>query len=182
MYYNLYLGGMVIDYAYWHGMIDSVQRDAFHVEYQHCLARTGDEPDPFHPFTTPDECGMVEAVLAATGAGLFEDKSPNMYDVTTWDRYWVLNARDNANTRFFNNPDVQEKLNVPQDIGKKWEGCIVGAGRRRRQRRNRNRRLSGMPNEDELLPGQKLLMHDKPENMAPYLADLIDDAKIQVLV
>jgi len=39
-----------------------------------------------------------------------------------------------------------------------------------------------MPNEDELLPGQKLLMHDKPENMAPYLADLIDDAKIQVLV
>jgi hypothetical protein len=79
-------GGMVVDYAYWHGMIDSVQRDAFHVEWQHCLERTGNEPDPFHPFTTPDECGMMEAVLAAAGAGLFEDKAPNTYDVTTWDR------------------------------------------------------------------------------------------------
>lgn len=77
-------GPAVIDYAYWHGMIDSVTRDIFKQEFQHCLDRTGQEPEPFHPFTTPDECGMMEAVLAATGAGLLEGRSPETYDVTTW--------------------------------------------------------------------------------------------------
>ena len=74
----------VIDYAYWHGMIDSVTRDAFHAEWEHCKLRTGSEPDPFHPMTTPDECGMMENVLKAAGGGLLKGMSPNTYDVTTW--------------------------------------------------------------------------------------------------
>lgn len=37
-------------------------------------------------------------------------------------------------------------------------------------------------NDDEALPGKTLLAHDLPESVAPYIADLLDDAGIRVLV
>jgi hypothetical protein len=116
----------------------------------------------------------MENVLAAAGAGLFEGMSPNTYDVTTWDKYLLLSSPSNTNVDFLNNPRVQEKLHVPKNIGKRWYGCIPGAGRRRRKLKRKNN--------NDLLPGQLLLMNDKPISMAPYIADLLDDAKINVLI
>lgn len=49
-----------------------------------------------------------------------------------------------------------------------WAPCIPGAGRRRV--------------EEELLAGQILLAHDQPESVAPYIAELLDDAGIRVLI
>jgi hypothetical protein len=74
---------------------------------------------------------------------------------------------------FFNDPLVREKLNVPKDLDVEWAGCMPGAGRRRRRR---------VLKEEHLLPGQILLKDDKPISMAPYIADLLDKAKIQVLI
>jgi hypothetical protein len=74
---------------------------------------------------------------------------------------------------FFNNPLVREKLNIPKELDVVWAGCMPGAGRRRRRR---------VLKEEHLLPGQILLKDDKPISMAPYIADLLDKAKIQVLV
>lgn len=165
-------GPAVIDYAYWHGMIDSITRDAFHKEWEHCKQRTGEEPPPFHPLTTPDECGMMETVLKAAGAGLFDNMSPNTYDVTTWDKYFLLTDPVNTNTVFFNDPRVREKLHVPKEVDKDWAGCMPGAGRRRRR----------LKKDEELLPGQVLLKDDQPISMVPYIAELLDEAEIQVLI
>ena len=183
-------GPAVIDYAYWHGMIDSVTRDAFYAEWQHCQLQTGSEPKPFHPMTTPDECGIMENVLRAAGAGLLEGNvAPNTYDVTTWDPYLVLTDDMHSSiTKFFNDPRVREALHIPKDYDKPWVGCIPGAGRRRRRRR---RRLSTDHHRDDddaptnaPLPGELLLAHDRPESMAPYIAELLDDeaGNIQVLL
>jgi hypothetical protein len=77
---------------------------------------------------------------------------------------------------FFNDPRVREKLNVPNDLDKDWAGCMPGAGRRRR-------RLASKQHENEdLLPGKILLKDDRPISMAPYIAELLDQAKIQVLI
>jgi hypothetical protein len=76
---------------------------------------------------------------------------------------------------FFNDPRVREKLNLPKELDKDWAGCMPGAGRR-----HRRRRLS--TNDDVLLPGQVLLKDDRPISMAPYIAELLDKAKIQVLI
>jgi len=54
---------------------------------------------------------------------------------------------------------------------------MPGAGRRRQ----RERRLEAPGNEQEL-PGKTLLAHDKPESVAPYIAELLDDAGIRVLI
>mmetsp|Transcript_778 Transcript_778/g.1478 ORF Transcript_778/g.1478 Transcript_778/m.1478 type:complete len:392 (+) Transcript_778:802-1977(+) len=174
-------GPAVIDYAYWHGMMDSVTRDAFHQEWEHCIQQKGSEPKPFHPLTTPDECGMMENVLAAAGAGLIGDSMAiNTYDITTWDKYLVLTKPANTNTEFFNNPDIRKKLHVPEEVTKEWAGCMPGAGRRRRLSKTSGKHSDG--DGEMLLPGQILLKDDKPINMAPYLADLLDDAGIQVLI
>jgi Serine carboxypeptidase len=85
-------GPAVIDYALWHGMIDSHTAQAMHTEWENCRPRDVDgrqptkkEPEPFHPFTPPDECGIMGAVLAAAGAGILDWGTPNAYDVTTMD-------------------------------------------------------------------------------------------------
>ena len=66
-----------------------------------------------------------------------------------------------------NNPEVQKKLHFDQ-VEMKWQSCIPGAGRRRMK--------------EDLLPGQILLMHDQPESVSPYIAELLDDAGIRVLI
>ena len=126
-------GPAVIDYAWWHGMIDTVMRDAFHAEWENCAKHIHNmhspdketEPAPFHSFTVPDECGIMGAILQAAGADLLERGDPNTYDVSTWDPYDILNKDDNVNVRFFNNPAVQEKLHVHPE-GIHWMGCIPG--------------------------------------------------------
>ena len=92
------------------------------------------------------------------------------------DKYLLLTNPVNTNTMFFNDPRVREKLNVPKEVEKDWAGCMPGAGRRRQRRRGLATK------DDDLLPGQVLLKDDRPISMAPYLAELLDEAKIQVLI
>ena len=78
---------------------------------------------------------------------------------------------------FYNDPLVQQALNV--EDGSFWIECMPGAGRRRNRRRHlQNQRR----NLEELLPGQILLAHDQPISVLPYVADLLDGAKIDVLI
>jgi len=89
-------GPATIDYAYWHGMIDSTTRDALWARWGHCFkAKEGNEPAPFHDFNTPDDCAMSEGALMAAGAKLWPThiKGPNQYDVTTWDPYNTILVR-----------------------------------------------------------------------------------------
>ena len=167
----LYQGPVVIDYAWWHGMIDSRTRNGLHEIWEQCKLGGDELEKPFHPFTIPDECGIAGATLMAAGAGSFPDMSPNTYDVTTWDTYPLLNNKNSTILRFYNNPKVKEILHAPMDV--EFQGCIPGAGRRRR-----------MDKQDtaDLLPGELLLAHDKPDTTVPYVAELLDDAGIRVLV
>jgi hypothetical protein len=63
---------------------------------------------------------------------------------------------------------VKEALNAPDDI--LWRGCIPGSGRRRLQQEHDKRER------------QLYLAQDRPISMTPYIAELLDDAKIQVLI
>ncbi len=162
-------GPAVIDFAWWHGLIDSPTKDSLHEVWKGCIAGKKMSP-PFHDFTIPDECGIMSAVMAAAGAGAFPKKtfhSPNPYDVTTFDLYPVLFGRNTTMDRFYNNPEVKKALHAPQDVV--WEGCIPGAGRRRMKAQQQN------------LAGKLLLAHDQPESVAPYIAELLD-AGIRVLI
>jgi hypothetical protein len=158
-------GPVVIDYAYWHGMIDSTSRDNLHAAWEDCKDGFKLDP-PLHDFTVPDECNIMGATIQAAGAGLFDDMAPNVYDVTTWDTYPILNDPNSTFQFFMNNPKVQKALNAPNS-STEWLGCMPGAGRRL---------------EDNLLPGQILLAHDTPESVVPYVAELLDDAGIRVLI
>jgi Serine carboxypeptidase len=106
-------GPAVIDYAWWHGMIDSQTKIALHRQWDICqqgLDTNKPSPllgPPFHPFTTPDECGILGAVLKAAGAGLVNWGGPNAYDISTWDPYTMLDKEDGAMAAFYNNPKVQ---------------------------------------------------------------------------
>ena len=153
-------------------MIDSVTKDALHREWQHCVLKQSQEPAPFHPYTIPDECGVMAVVAKAAGAGLLpHGYAPNVYDMTTWDPYNVINLENTTIHNFFNTPEIRKALNVPDDFEGRWMGCIPGAGRRRRLERNHNE-------VDQL----HLLDHDRPASMHKYVENLLDDAKIPVLV
>jgi carboxypeptidase D len=78
-------GPAVIDYAWWHGMIDTSTVKALKNEWENCKSGVGHQPHPFHKFTIPDECGIMGAVLQAAGMGVVDWGTPNAYDVTTWD-------------------------------------------------------------------------------------------------
>jgi hypothetical protein len=95
---ELVQGPAVIDYAWWHGMIDSTTKRNLHQEWDNCKVTAADtddsphgrrhrddQPYPFHRFTVPDECGILGAVLSAAGTGQVRWGGPNAYDVTTWD-------------------------------------------------------------------------------------------------
>mmetsp|Transcript_23272 Transcript_23272/g.50451 ORF Transcript_23272/g.50451 Transcript_23272/m.50451 type:complete len:578 (-) Transcript_23272:31-1764(-) len=162
-------GKAVIDYAYWHGMIDSTTKEALHDQFQVCLNGGTPKPSPpFHAFNTPDECGTMGAVLSAAGAGTLHDAKwsggPNTYDVTTWDKYPVLLGRNGTIDNFFNNPEIRRLIHAPESVTK-WTQCIPGAGRR----------LSEL---DRML----MLEDDKPVSVVPYVSELLDDAGIDVLV
>lgn len=68
-------GPATIDYAYWHGMIDQSTRENLHAIAEHCLAHPNERlPAPFHAFTTPDDCAIMEGVLQAAGKGVFPER------------------------------------------------------------------------------------------------------------
>jgi len=158
-------GPAVIDYAWWHGMIDSYSAKAFHQEWENCKDGS-EQPPPFHAFTVPDECNIMGAVLEAAGSGIFDWGRPNAYDVTTWDTYDILDNVDGTMARFFNNPAVQDALNIKPR--RHWVECMAGAGRRRLD-------------ESDDLPGKILLAQDQPISVVPWMAELLD-AGIHVLV
>jgi hypothetical protein len=100
-------------------------------------------------------------------------------------RSLMLDAKNGAISQFYNNPAVQDALHVVPH--KDWSACMAGAGRRRRHLSKHgpdDDSNNNNNNEDEanLLPGQILLAHDQPLSMAPYLATLLDEAKIRVLI
>src|SRR3569623_1802577 len=114
------------------------------------MLNTGHEPEPFHPFNAPDDCAMSVAALLAAGAkleGLRMNSGPNTYDVTTWDKYAMIQHGNQTLERFYNNPLVKAKLHAPEQVA--WRGCIEGAGRRRRLESSSSRNLL-------------LLDHDRP--------------------
>lgn len=107
------------------------------------------------------------AVLEVAGSRAFPPesfRSPNLYVVSPFDLYPVLFNPNSMYYKFFNDPGVKKALNAPLET--EWIECIPGAGRR----------LA------ETLPGQLLLAHDKPESVLPYVAELLDEAGIKVLV
>jgi carboxypeptidase C (cathepsin A) len=83
-------GPAVIDYAYWHGIIDSNTAKSMHNEWDNCqegkaVEFGGDQYTEFHEFTTPDECGIMGAIIEAAGAHQVPWGLPNAYDISTWD-------------------------------------------------------------------------------------------------
>lgn len=198
-------GPMVIDYAWWHGMIDSTTRETLHRAWKVCRKEdtkqqgqqqedgtnkesttSGINQPPFHPFTVPDECNIMGAVLQAAGSEVFPKESyhgPNTYDVTTWDIYPLLfNDESSTLVDFFNNPLVKKALHAPTDIA--WHGCIPGAGRRTRRMvedKEEEDNDNGTTSKTQL-PGLLLLANDEPRSMIPYLEELLDETSIRVLV
>ena len=182
-------GPATIDYAYWHGMIDEHTRQNLHAEWKHCITHSDgvtdddvidsmeidddSEPKPFHKFNVPDDCGMMGAVLKASGHGVWPDypAGPNTYDVTTWDPDDMIQPGNTTFGRFYNDPRVKEKLHAPPDI--EWQICIPGAGRRRRRRRLQQR--------VGRLLGEGMLEQDRPISTLGYMADLLQGG-IRVLV
>lgn len=146
-------GPIHIDYAFFHGMIDTYTRDMLKQLWDQCI---DGKPmrEPFHSFNIPDDCGMLMAIPLAAGKNAMPDfpSRPNVYDVTTWDPYAILSG-DNSISRFYNNPAVKEKMHAPMDTF--WRGCIPGAGRRRLQHA-RNLMTS-------------LLIHNKPISTGTFL-------------
>lgn len=68
--------------------------------------------------------------------------------------------------KFFNSPRVQEILHAPQQH---WSVCMPGQGRRRRRLESHGVK-------------EKMLDHDQPVSVVPYIAELLDDAQIRVLI
>lgn len=161
-------GPIRIDYAFFHGMIDTYTRNNLHLLWDLCINPENDMQEPIHSFNVPDDCGMLAAIPLASGQGV-AGNGPNIYDVTTWDPYAVLLGDNNTISRFYNNPKVKQKIHAPMD--KFWQGCLPGGGRRRR-------RLS---EEEDNEPGASFLINDKPISTVPYIGELLDD-DIRVLM
>ena len=151
-----------IDYAWWHHMIDLPTRRVLHRKWTECITGliTDSSTEPFHSFAAPDECGIMTAILEASG-------STFSYDVTTHDAYPVIMADPDVTGTFFNNKDVQKALNVGKDY---WRQCVPGSGRRR---------LKDDPY-DRMR--QLTLLDQDRRSILPLIAELLDDAKIDVLV
>lgn len=150
-------GPAVIDYSWWHGLIDQPTRNSLHVAWKNCmLIRDGKSAleehqiPPFHLFNVQDDCALMWGVLQASGY-------PNAYDVSTWDPN--VDQVTFASEVFYNNPLVKEALHAPKDIV--WHGCRQGGGRRRLTAEQDRRRL--------------YMDNEQPISVVPYIADLVDD-------
>ena len=164
-------GPTVIDFAWWHGMIDLSTKNALYNEWYNCRdgSPVSEDDSTFHSFTVPDECNIMGAVLEAAGAGAVRWGGPNTYDVTTWDSYYFLDAPEGTMAEFYNNPKVRKILHFDgPGTPEHWLECAPGAGRRRQ--------LSDSVETEPL--GKILLAHDEPMSVLPYIADLLDDANL----
>ena len=100
-----------------------------------------------------------------------------MYDVTTYDTYPGYDDPEGAISTFFNDPDVRIALNAPStDNMPLWEACVPGSGRRRLDESLRSSHPKTTANR------QLLLLDKDPNSVVPYIAELLDDAKIRVLL
>jgi hypothetical protein len=71
---------------------------------------------------------------------------------------------------FFNDPNVRNSLNAPSiEEHPYWSGCVPGAGRRRHLERRNQRDLV-------------VLENDRPMSVVPFLAELLDDAHLDILM
>jgi len=158
-----------IDFAWWHGMIDLQTYRSLHEKWNKCANDQilDSASKPFHPFTTPNECGIQNAIMEASG-------NKFLYEVTTNDVYASALVDGGAVHRFFNDPIVRESINAPsfQDYPH-WLTCVPGSGRRRR--------LSEGTDHDS---SRKLtyMQNDKPLSVVSYIAELLDDAKLDILM
>jgi carboxypeptidase C (cathepsin A) len=165
-------GPTAIDFAFWHGMIDLREYRSLHQKWDECVSReiTGMSNPPFHPFTTPDECGLSTAVMEASG-------STFTYDVTTYDAYPGVLNKGGVIANFFNDADVRTALNVKSiEEQPLWLSCVPGSGRRRNLKGYSTH--SHQNDQRDLI----LLQDDQPLSVVPYIAELLDDAKIDVLL
>jgi carboxypeptidase C (cathepsin A) len=155
-------GPSLIDYAWWHHMIDLPTRRLLREKWDDCITGkiTDSSDKPFHSFTAPSECGFEAAILAAAGTTF-------QYDVTTYDAYPAIMGENGIPEAFFNNKEVQKALNVKQEH---WQQCVPGSGRRRLQ-------------EKQIHRVRQLIMLDQDRrSVLPWIAELLDDAGIDVLV
>jgi carboxypeptidase D len=204
--------GAVIDFCYYHGLIDATTRDAMHAEFESCMAKvdmkdgevgstnpslkmmmkgSGEEKGtPFHPFTVTDGCGILSAVLEAAGEGAFDGvpSGPLMYEYSTWDPYSTGNEGGTIPS-FYNDINVQKALNVPAHrLGMTWQGCIPElADVDKRRRLSSGQGSSSRARSEDMKgmehPHRKLFMdNDTPWSVVPYLVTLLDEAKIDVML
>jgi carboxypeptidase D len=188
----------IIDYAYWHGLIDLGTKEYLHAEWKHCIANMkagkmgkGTEPKPFHSFTIRDDCGVFEGMLTAAGAGAFEKLmgGPNIYEYSTWDEYAAADGDGGTVSMFYNNINVQKALNVPlhqRGPHHKWQGCIpeIDPSGRRLAAADVSV-VTGESHVTNQMGGQRrqlFMDFDTPWSVTPYIAELLDKAKIDVLI
>lgn len=74
-----------VDFLFWHGMIDKYTSNELHRSWGNCMSGAYMSKDPYHPFNTPDECGLGSAALMQAGDGLLDWGTPNVYDLSTFD-------------------------------------------------------------------------------------------------
>ena len=83
-------------------MIDLTTFRSLHKKWDECVG--GKIKDTsiahFQPYNTPGECGVVWAVMQASG-------SSQMYEVTTYDTYPALGDEGSVIRNFFNDPDIR---------------------------------------------------------------------------
>jgi carboxypeptidase C (cathepsin A) len=79
-------GPASIDFLFWHGMIDKYTAQELHRSWENCMSGATMTKYPFHEFTTPDECGLGGAALLQVGDGLLDWGTPNVYDLSTFDK------------------------------------------------------------------------------------------------
>mmetsp|Transcript_10256 Transcript_10256/g.22808 ORF Transcript_10256/g.22808 Transcript_10256/m.22808 type:complete len:613 (-) Transcript_10256:224-2062(-) len=161
-------GPAAIDFAWWHGMIDLQTYRGLHVKWDECMNQQilDSSEEPFHPFTTPDECGIQDAIMEASG-------NKFLYDVTTNDAYPAVLNKGGTISNFFNDPVIRESINAPSlQEHPYWLSCVPGSGRRRRLERAHHK------------SSRKLLMldNDRPLSVVPYISELLDDAHLDILM
>jgi carboxypeptidase C (cathepsin A) len=190
----------VLDFSYWHGLIDKGTRDFLYAEWEHCMAnlnKTKAEHKPFHSFGVRDDCGVFEAMMEAAGADAFDKfpDGPNIYEYSTWDAYEAADGDNGTVSQFYNNLKVQEALNVPEHRrtpNHKWLGCIPESDSRIRRLAATDdtydfEAVIGTDNKasaSSIDPHRRLsfMELDTPWSVVPYIAQLLDEAKIDVLI
>jgi Serine carboxypeptidase len=92
----------------------------------------------------------------------------------------MLDFPEGAIHQFFNNRAVQVALNIPEHVP--WIECMPGAGRRRLGKADALLSSKSQMKANSQLPGKLLLENDRPISVVPYVAELLDESGIRVLI